>query len=786
LISAGLAAPWAHAQTILTLNGNLNQPNAVALDSAGDAFVTTGDDNVDEFLAAGGFTSMTDVGGGLGLPVAVVIDSPAKGNAFVVDSVHNTVRMYVGLALGPAASVPEVTITGNFNHPMGIAVDASDDIFVADTGNGVVKELVAPAYTTVKTIGSGFKAPAGLAIDGSGNLFVADTGFGNVFEVTAASNLSNVLALGSGFNAPSGVAVDKLGDVFVADTGNAAVKEIMAGGAVSTVAGGFMTPQGIGVDPSGNVFVADPGANSVFEVPVGTSKPVAIGRGAGAFKAPMGIGLDTAGDVFIADGGDDSIKLLLASLESEMVVDTVVTGLPIAKPRGVAVDAGGNVFVGDVGQTPPVVKQLLAQSRFTALHVLDINVQAIGGVALDSAGNLFVTDGSALFESSFASGYSAMKQLATGFNQAQGLAVDAKDDVFVADTGNNAVKEVTAGSNAVKAIGSGFKAPQGIALDAAGDVFVADTGDDAIKELLAAGGFTSIDLIGSGFNAPQGVAVDAKGNVFVADTGNSALKEVLSTAPTLFASVLPGSRSVQIGKPATIFASIINAGTAALSNCTISLPDSAPQGLSLTFQTTNPATNQPTGQPNTPVTIAGNDGIQSFVLSFAATSAFSAPGLPLDFGCSAGDRLTAAQAVTGVDTFDLVFSTTPIADIIALSATPTNNGVIEVPLNGIAAFAVASTNIGITDTITVSVDTGSANLPVVTTICQTGAGAQCLAPAAPSVTLSYGANTAPTFSIFLQSTGAIAFAPASSRIFVRFKDASGGLHGSTSVAIETL
>jgi hypothetical protein len=53
------------------------------------------------------------------------------------------------------------------------------------------------------------------------------------------------------------------------------------------------------------------------------------------------------------------------------------------------------------------------------------------------------------------------------------------------------------------------------------------------------------------------------------------------------------------------------------------------------------------------------------------------------------------------------------------------------------------------------------------------------------VTLNFAANSAPTFSVFLQSSGPIAFAPGASRIFVRFKDASGGLHGSTSVAVET-
>ena len=179
----------------------------------------------------------------------------------------------------------------------------------------------------------------------------------------------------------------------------------------------------------------------------------------------------------------------------------------------------------------------------------------------------------------------------------------------------------------------------------------------------------------------------------------------------------------------------------------------------------------PTGTPNTPVSIAGSDGIQTFLLSFQGTAPFSAPAMPLIFGC---DNTPPAAIEPGVDTVDLVMSSTPIADIIALAATATNNGIAELPNGGVGAFAVASINIGVTAAITVSVDTGAAALPVTLSICQTDPSTgQCLAPPAASVSLSYAGNTAPTFSVFLQSSGAIAFAPASARVFVRFKDAGG-------------
>ncbi len=167
-----------------------------------------------------------------------------------------------------------------------------------------------------------------------------------------------------------------------------------------------------------------------------------------------------------------------------------------------------------------------------------------------------------------------------------------------------------------------------------------------------------------------------------------------------------------LGTPATIFASTINAGSATVENCRVALRVMAPAGLTLGYQTTNPATNALTGTVDTQAPIAGNNGVQSFLLSFQGTSAFSAPGFALDFDC---DGVAPAALDLGVDTVDLVMSATPVADIIALAATPTRNGIVEVPNGGAAAFAVASVNLGVTTPILVSVDTGAATLPVAAT-----------------------------------------------------------------------
>src|SRR5580698_4663365 len=86
---------------------------------------------------------------------------------------------------------------------------------------------------TTTVLGSGFSGPTGVAVDGSGNVFVADTENNAVKEIVAVSGsipASNptINVLGSGFNAPAGVAVDGNGNVFVADTSNNLMKEIVA------------------------------------------------------------------------------------------------------------------------------------------------------------------------------------------------------------------------------------------------------------------------------------------------------------------------------------------------------------------------------------------------------------------------------------------------------------------------------------------------------------------------------------------------------------------------------
>ncbi len=375
------------------------------------------------------------------------------------------------------------------------------------------------------------------------------------------------------------------------------------------------------------------------------------------------------------------------------------------------------------------------------------------------------------------------------------------NQVLVSDGGNSRLQVFDATSFAYNMTlggagpgnNSSFALPDSVAFDPVTNlVLVADAGSNARVQVFDAMSYNYVMTLGtagtkgstnSEFAQPVGVTVDAAHQrVFIGDSLNDRVQVYGIGAQVTFASVLPGSRSVALGTPATVFATVINAGSTDLTGCQISAAVTAPAGLALSYQTTDPATNALTGTPNTPVTIAANNGVQSFLISYQGSTPFDAPSMPIDFDCAGA---MPATVVTGVDTVDLLMSSTPVADIIALSATPTANGVISVPAGSTGAFAVASTNIGVGSQITVSVDTGSVTLPVNLTLCQSNPSTgQCLAAPTASVNLNYQAGTTPTFSVFAQATGTIPFAPATNRVFVRFEDASGDLHGSTSVAVQ--
>jgi hypothetical protein len=145
---------------------------------------------------------------------------------------------------------------------------------------------------------------------------------------------------------------------------------------------------------------------------------------------------------------------------------------------------------------------------------------------------------------------------------------------------------------------------------------------------------------------------------------------------------------------------------------------------------------------------------------------------------------------SGLNTFLLSASIDPTPDMVAIAATTTNDGIVNIPgLTGTHAFATAAINIGAPGTLMATVDDNGRNLALKVALCQTDpATSACINPPTPgsAAVATVETNSIATFAAFVTGTGDVPFDPAANRLFMRFKTADGVTRGATSVAVRTL
>ena len=261
--------------------------------------------------------------GSLRNPYGIAID--AAKNLYVSDTLNNTIRKItpsrvMSTLAGTAGFFGSADGTGasaRFNFPLGLAVDAGGNVYVADAKNSVIRRITpAGVVSTFAGAPSQFGAadgaastarfflPYGLAMDGDGNLYVADSGNHTIRKITPAGVVSTFAGSaqqagftdGTGasarFNSPWGVAVDRSGALYVSDNQNNAIRRVSPTGVVSTLAGSgagaagsqdgtggaarFDQPRGLAVDAGGNIFVMDYGNSTLRRIsPAGVVTTVA-------------------------------------------------------------------------------------------------------------------------------------------------------------------------------------------------------------------------------------------------------------------------------------------------------------------------------------------------------------------------------------------------------------------------------------------------------------------------------------------------------------------------------
>ena len=256
--------------------------------------------------------------------------------------------------------------------------------------------------------------------------------------------------------------------------------------------------------------------------------------------------------------------------------------------------------------------------------------------------------------------------------------------------------------------------------------------------------------------------------------------------PNLVAALLPISRSATVGQTVTAFATMINAGGDS-QNCTFSPSNALPADFF--FRATNPLTNEVIDAENIPVDLPGGAS-QSFVFAFTPREELAPTAVAFYFAC---DGSAGARSLAGVNTFLLSASNQPVPDVVALSATPSNDGIAAIPgAQGTGVFSLAAINVGAAGEVSVTASTDASfsttNLPIEVTLCQTDpATAVCTNPSMPaaSVVLNLAQNESATFSLFVRGQDIVPLDPAANRVFVSFRDSTGAVRGSTSVAVAT-
>ena len=740
-------------------------------------------------------------------------------------------------------SNPELLTTGPAGDPNQSIWFTDDALNPRDYG--VVPTTGANAGVAVETAFAAGTTPVGIALGPDNNIWVANQ-LGAILQITPSGT---VTSFSTGLNAgalPENITPGPDGNLWFTDIGNAenasnAIGRVTPAGVITefTVgqAPGFLggsSPLGIVAGPDGNLWFTDPGPTAAIGriTPAGAITEFSQGLGNGS---PAGITVGPDGNLWFTD----AIGAIGRITPSGGAVKLFTQGLPSStKPNAITAGPDGNLWftdefadaIGRVG-LPTDTMHILVQGAGsgTVTSTLAAGVQAVpsGTTALactDTTGTLSGTCGASFFDATTVT-LTATAAPGSFFVGFEGGGCTGSSPCQVTLDGSDVSVRVNF------AIGSPPPPPPPPPSPPPPPVppppppppvspppppppappppppmtllSVTPTGsaDGAVTSSPAgiACGFTCSAKYAIGTSVTL-TAVPAQGYTFAGWSGGCAgigACTVTMNAPvtvnasytansksdiTLLSAVLPSSRSVKIGSTATVLATVINSSKdTTATTCTV-LP-AADLPASFSFQATSAKTNALTGSPNVPVSIAPG-AAQSFELALTPTAPMPATELPFTFSCA---NAPAAASVIGLDTLLFSADATQPPDIVALAATLSNDGIVDIPgSTGAGAFAVATVNLGTAAQVTVSANIGNANLPVAITICQTvPTTGQCMAPPAASVATSIAPNATPTFGIFVQGKGNVPFLPAINRVFVQFQDDIGSIQGSTSVAVRT-
>src|ERR1035438_6215997 len=545
---AGGAPP---ATPVPALNASIGQPRKLAV--AGSNLYFSSGNSVFKIDASGALTLIAGnsragfsgdggpaVNAQLNAPQGIALDS--AGNVYPADSLNNRVRM-----VNTQGVISTFAGNGTVNPPG----------FWGDTGPATDASLHLPTALAVDSSGKVYIAVSAdntirvVTTDGLINLFAGSGYPGYYGDYNAGTTTSGVCtgcvagtAILAGLTNPQGVAIGPNNTILIADTGNGSIRSVSSAGIITTISGDLkgsvglsgdggantlpmLAPFGVTVDSTGTLYVAESGTNRIRKIDTAGNITTAIGDGIQGYAGdggapakvemslPTSVALDSSGNVYFADSLNNRIRKLAGGTVSTFAGNGVFS---YSGDGGAATSAQLNTPMGVAAQYSSPTSANLDYFLYIADTANNVVRRVDHGVISNYAGN-----GTAGFSGDGNPATSAQ------LNGPQGLAVNpsAFGDLYIADTQNHRVRMVTkqygvittvAGTGTAGSGGDGGPAgsaqlnlPFGVAVDFPGNLYIAEFGGNRVRKVATDGNISTLAGSGvSGYSGDGGQATSAQ------------------------------------------------------------------------------------------------------------------------------------------------------------------------------------------------------------------------------------------------------------------------------------